>query len=152
MGDVLIPQDHQQPCWQQCQSITGHKGLGDYQVGTQTQTVCACFELTTFQGFCHPSGHPKISTSFIPKDLDQRGFSMAGGDKSCSPARAQQEGWETKKQPAVLTQAVPKSLLPLKWYHTSNGILQHQQCERLNGNTQCYFKGNRKKKGKRSSQ
>lgn len=86
------------------------QGPSDYQVGTQTQTVFACFELTTFLGFCHPSGHPRISTSFIPKDLDQRGFSMAGGDKSCSPARAQQEGWETKRTTCCAHWGSPQNL------------------------------------------
>lgn len=55
-----------------------------------------------------PPRHPKICTSFIPKGLDERGFSMAGGNKSCSPARAQQEGRETKRTSCCLPRQSPK--------------------------------------------
>lgn len=98
------------------------QGPRDCQVGSQTQTACACFELTTYLGFWRPSGHCKISTCFIPKGLIKEASPWQEGTSHVTQQEHSRKGGKPKEPPASLTQAVPKTSLLLKWYHTGNGL------------------------------
>lgn len=150
MGDVLIPQHHQQPCWRRCQGTAGHQGLGTTRwVSRGEPCVSALSHLTrrasaALQGIPKP---PPASSSNGPgvKGSLYRRRGKAQKDKPCPPARAQQEGGTERVNccPHLRHPPKPRCLC----CSSGNGITvamafcQHQHCQRLNNNTQCYFKG-----------